>query len=235
LIALGLNRLGRTSAEAQAEVDGLEKAVGHSVRKAISRARFELDQSLEIHLSAALDESGIVLGQRAFSHCFRLVNDSVQYLRRAQIVKTASQFAVHIQSEEATRGLIDGGRAKFRSNVGTPETLESMPHCKAVLSVSPVNDSIHDRTCNALNAGCLPILEDNRAHRGLFVHGENALLFRYDDDSLSECLARVFSGPQHIYPMANAARALRDAAPFRFGSFSNMLDLAGTAGLTRSR
>ena len=230
LIALGLNRLGRTSAEIQAEVDGLDEVVGRSVRNAISRARFELDHPLEVHFSAALDESGIVLGRPAFNRCFRLVNDSVQYLRRAQIIKTASQFGVHIQSEEATRGLIDGGRAKFRSNVGTPETLASMPHCKAVLSVSPVNDSIHDRTCNALNAGCLPILEDNRAHRELFVHGENALLFRYADDSLSECLARVFDGPQHIYPMANAARALRDAARFRFGSFPNILDLASPAG-----
>ena len=235
LIALGLNRLGRTSVEVQTEVDGLDEAVGHSVRNAISRARFELDQPLETHLSAALDEGGIVLGRRAFNRCFRLVNDSVQYLRRAQIIKTASQFGVHIQSEEATRSLIEGGRAKFRSNVGTPETLASMPHCKAVLSVSPVNDSIHDRTCNALNAGCLLILEDNRAHRGLFVHGENALLFRYDDNSLSECLARVFGGPRHIYPIAAAARTLRDAAPFRFGSFPNILDLAGAAGPARSR
>jgi hypothetical protein len=99
--------------------------------------------------------------------------------------------------------------------------------CRAVLSVSPINDSIHDRTCNALNAGCLPILEDNLAHRGLFVHGENALLFRYDDDSIAASLALACSRPDRVYAMASQARALRDHGRFRFGLFGNIVDLAG--------
>src|SRR6185437_15672563 len=103
----------------------------------------------------------------------------------------ASRFPVSIQSDRSAGPLLTSGRADFRPGVGAIETLERMPRCRAVVSVSPVNDSIHDRTCNALNAGCLPILEDNRAHRRHFVNGENALLFRYDDDSLAECLSRA--------------------------------------------
>ena len=41
-----------------------------------------------------------------------------------------------------------------------------------MLSVSPVNDSIHDRTCNALNAGCIEaaVTSALRAVRGLSGH-----------------------------------------------------------------
>jgi hypothetical protein len=126
-----------------------------------------------------------------------------------------------------------GGIATFRPNVSMRETLASMPQCRAVLSVSPVNDSIHDRTCNALNAGCLPILEDNRVHRALFRHRENALLFRYHDDSLAECLAVACGDPTRTYPIAERAAAMRDRSPFRFGAFANIVELA--AGLASSR
>ena len=43
-------------------------------------------------------------------------------------------------------------------------------------------------TQNGLNAGCVVIVEDTPTHRRLFTHGKNALLFRYDDNSLAECL-----------------------------------------------
>ena len=76
-----------------------------------------------------------------------------------------------------------------------------------------------------LNAGCLPILEDNRAHRGLFTHNDNAVLFRYGDDSLAECLAIACGSPERTYMLAERATALRDQSPFRFGSFRNIVTL----------
>jgi hypothetical protein len=226
LIAIGVARLGVSAQETEARIEALGSPLACTLRQAISRAYFELDQPLEIHLIATLEESRLVLEDAAFNLCFRLLNDSVQYFRRARIFKVASRFAVNIQSDGTARALIDAGPASFRQDVSTPETLHSMPFCRSVLSVSPVNDSIHDRTCNALNAGCLPILEDNRAHRELFAHGENALLFRYDDDSLAECLAVACGGAKRIYPIAARATAMRDQGRFRFGRFRNIVDLA---------
>jgi hypothetical protein len=193
--------------------------------EAIARARFDLDRPLEIHLSNTLEENGCILDNGDFNRCFHLLNDSVQNFRRGQIIRVASQFGVHVQSDETARVLIEGGRATFRPNVGTPETLDNMPLCRAALSVSPVNDSIHDRTCNALNAGCLPILEDNRAHRDLFSHGENALLFRYEDDSLAECLTMACGNPGQTYPMAERAMRMRDQPLLRFGAFQSIVTL----------
>jgi hypothetical protein len=226
LIALGLQRLGKTAAQIEAEIAMLAAPLTHIVRDAASAARFDLDGPLELHLAAALNAAGIDLDNTRFSQCFRLVNDSVQYLRRAQIIRTAGRFNVTIQSDASAVTLIGDGPATFRKDVRTMDTLVSMPNCRAILSVCPVNDSIHDRSCNALNAGCLPILEDNRAHRELFTHRENALLFRYDDDSLAECLALACGSPWWIFPLAERARAMRDGPPFRFGSFRNILELA---------
>jgi hypothetical protein len=226
LVALGLARLGKSARQTEAEIDTLDVPLAQTLRQAISRARFELDRPLEIHLRAALEDGRLDLDDATFNRCFRLLNDSVQYFRRARIIRIASRYAVNIQSDATAHSLIDGGLASFKQDVGTPETLERMPLCRAVLSVSPVNDSIHDRTCNALNAGCLPILEDNRAHRVLFSHGDNALLFRYDDDSIAECLAMACGNPNRIYPIAERAKAMRDQAQFRFGRFSNIVGLA---------
>jgi hypothetical protein len=64
------------------------------------------------------------------------------------------------------------------------------------------HDLIHDRTMNGLNAGCVNLIEDNLAHRGVFQHGKNALLFRYEDDSLQECLDIVCNEPERAYSIA---------------------------------
>lgn len=226
LIAFSMARLGVSAAETAAKIEALGSVLAEALRQAIARARFELDQPLEIHLTAILDESRLILDGTTFNLCFRLLNDSVQQFRRERIITIASRFGVHIQSDATARALIDAGPASFRQDVGTPQTLDTMPQCRAVLSVSPVNDSIHDRTCNALNAGCLPVLEDNRAHRGLFTHGENALLFRYDDDSIAACLALACGNPDRIYAMAHRAKAMRDHGRFRFGQFGNIVSLA---------
>jgi hypothetical protein len=101
-----------------------------------------------------------------------------------------------------------------------------MPLCQSVLSVSPQYDLVHDRTQNGLNAGCAIIVEDNLAHRSLFRHGENALFFRYDDDSLQECLRIVCEDPGRSCALAQAGFALRDAPQIQFGEFPNLLKLA---------
>jgi hypothetical protein len=68
----------------------------------------------------------------------------------------------------------------------------------------------------------------------LFTHGENALLFRYDDNSLTECLAIACGGSDLTYPMAARAMAMRDHGPFRFGSFHNIVALAGLGAVAAS-
>ena len=105
-------------------------------------------------------------------------------------------------------------------------TLARIPTCRSVLSVCPVNDMIHDRTMNALNGGCVAILEDNFASKSIFEHGKNALLFRYDDDSIEECLDIVCNQPERAYRIARAGMKLREDPQLRFGQFHNILDLA---------
>jgi hypothetical protein len=95
-----------------------------------------------------------------------------------------------------------------------------------VLSVSPNVDLVHDRTMNAINAGCVAILEDNLASKAIFRHGHNALLFRYDDNSIEECLDVVCNQPDRAYRIAQAGIKLRDDPRLRFGQFHNILDLA---------
>jgi len=226
MIALSMARLGVSAAETEASIGALDPALAETLRQAIAQARFDLDQPMEIHLTRALADSRLVLDNATFNRCFRLLNDTVQHFRRAHIFRIANRFGVLIQSDATARSLIGPGPSHFRQDVSTPQTLTSMRLCRTVLSVSPVNDSIHDRTCNALNAGCLPILEDNRAHRGLFTHGENALLFRYDDDSIATCLALACGDPAGIYAMAQRAKAIRDCGQFRFGLFGNIVNVA---------
>jgi len=225
LIPLTLARHGKMPSDTEAEIGSLPPRWARAVLTAIERARCDLDRRLDCHLSEACAEQGLALERGDFHRCFRLVLQSVHDFRRRYIFRIASRFPVSIQSDRSAGPLLTSGRADFRPGVGAIETLERMPRCRAVVSVSPVNDSIHDRTCNALNAGCLPILEDNRAHRRHFVNGENALLFRYDDDSLAECLSRACGSVSAIVPLAERARVLRDQPPFRFGAFDNILAL----------
>ena len=104
--------------------------------------------------------------------------------------------------------------------MGMQFTLARIPMCRSVLSVSPVNDLIHDRTMNALNGGCVAILEDNLTGKSIFKHGKNALLFRYDDESLEECLDIVCNQPDRAYGIARAGMRLREDPRLRFGNFT---------------
>ena len=196
-----------------------------AVREAHASAMFDLMQPLRVHLIAALE------GRRrgphhTFNSCFKLLEELVQGSRRSKIFEVARNYPVLIQSDASAAHYFQGAVATFAENVGMQSTMTRMQSCGAVLSVSPLNDLIHDRTMNGLNAGCANLIEDNLAHRGVFQHGKNALVFRYEDDSLQECLDIVCNQPERAYSIAVSGIALRDAVPFVNCSFHAILGLA---------
>ena len=223
LIALSLNRAGRTAETTQAAIAALDSSLARAVGEAVELARFELIQPLELHLAAILENYGLAISNQTFNACFRLVEESVQLFRRRKIFSVARDYPVVIQSDKSAMPLLAGGRATCLENVSMQFTISRMRSCRAVLSVSYLNDMIHDRTMNGWNAGCVNIVEDNLVHRSMLRHGSNALLFRYDDDSLRECLDIVCHQPQRAYAIAEAGMVFRDDPRVRFCGFDNIL------------
>ena len=156
----------------------------------------------------------------------QVVEHSVQTSRRLKIFSIARQYRVLVQSDESATPYFANSAAVLETNVGVQYTLARMPTCRSILSVSPAGQIFHDRTMNALNAGCVAILEDSPASRDIFEHGKNALLFHYDDDSIKECLNIVCHQPDRAFAIAQAGMKLREDPRLRFGSFHNLLDLA---------
>ncbi len=226
MIALGLKQTGRSVADTEADIEALSRPLQRAVKDATASARNDLIAPVETHLDDALRSFGEHVPNSIFNHCFRLVEESVQIFRRRKIFSVARNYPVLIQSDETAGALISGGTAKFVPNVSMPATLANMRLCRSVLSVSYANDMIHDRTSNGCNAGCVNIVEDNLVHQSVFEHGRNALLFRYDDDSLAECLDIVCNDPDRAYRLAEAGMTLRDFQPLRFGGFDNIFALA---------
>jgi Glycosyl transferases group 1 len=227
LIPLGLKRIGGTMAQARDRLARVEPDLQTALRAAIEQARNDLAGPLEAHLTAALAHSGRELRGNDFQRCFQIVDDTVQIERRSQIFAVAARFPVAIQTDVAPP--VSGTAASISTDARTiamAATAERMKSCRAVLSANYANDLFHDRTQNGLNAGCAVIVEDTPVHRRLFSHGRNALLFRYDDDSLAECLDIVCNQPQRAYDIAQAGFALRDDPVVRFGGFENILKLA---------
>jgi hypothetical protein len=136
------------------------------------------------------------------------------------------KYPILVQSDGGAPPYFSGSAATLETNLSMQFTLARMATCRSALSVSPMNEMIHDRTMNALNGGCAAILEDNLASESVFKHGTNALLFRYDDDSIEECLDIVCDEPECAYEIAQAGMKLRDDLRLRFGQFHNILDLA---------
>jgi len=229
LIPLGLKRIGGTMADARARLALVDPGLRAAVGEAIERARHDLAGPLEAHLVAALARAGCELSGADFHRCFQIVDDTVQIERRSQIFAVAARFPVVIQTDIAPPVPAPETVAIISTDahtIGMAATAERMKSCRAVLSANYANDLVHDRTQNGLNAGCAAIVEDTPAHRRLFVHGRNALLFRYDDDSLAEALDLVCHRPQRAYEIAQAGFALRDDPALRFGGFENILKLA---------
>jgi hypothetical protein len=225
MIPLSLHRV-RGMAENEAAMNALEPRLLDAAREAIARARFDLVEPLDSHVDAALAERNRVVSPAEFNAICHVVEHSVQTARRLKIFSIARQYRVLVQSDASATPYFANSAAVLETNVGMQYTLARMPTCRSILSVSPASQIVHDRTMNAINAGCVAILEDSPASRDIFEHGKNALLFRYDDDSIKECLNIVCHQPDRAFAIAQAGMKLREDPRLRFGRFHNLLDLA---------
>ncbi|HEV8014437.1 MAG TPA: hypothetical protein VGP48_02830 [Stellaceae bacterium] len=225
MIPLSLRRI-RSIEENEEAIRALERPLAAIVYDAIARARNDLVAPLQVHLTAALAASDRNVPAPLFNRLFGLVEQAVQIFRRLKIFVTACRYPVSIQSDKSAAAFMRGSTASLETDVGMQLTLARMPMCRAILGVSPINDMIHDRTMNALNGGCVAIAEANSAMCAVFTHKVDALLFRYDDDSLEECFDIVCHQPARAYEIAQAGMKLRDDPRLRFGQFHNLLDLA---------
>src|SRR5262249_23249526 len=142
-------------------------------------------------------------------YCVHLVTDAIQLRRRLHVFKIAQQFPVLLQSDIASSYLAKSGAARLEEGVSMKRTLGRMLGSRSVISLTHVHDNIHNRVLNALNAGAIPIIEDSKVHREVFTHGENALFFRYDDDSLREALSLVCFAPGEAFRIAEAGFKMR--------------------------
>jgi hypothetical protein len=226
MVPLSLQRV-RSIAENNEALAALHTPLAEVARAAAASAQFDLLEPLHRHITSALVERNMMISPAAMNAVCQFVEQAVQTFRRQKIFSIARQFPVLVQSDDSAHPYFEGSAAALETNVGMQFTLARIPACRSVLSISPMNDMIHDRTMNALNGGCVAIQEDNLARRGIFRHGENALLFRYDDDSIAECLDIVCNQPERAFDIAQAGMALRDDPRLRFGQFHNILDLAG--------
>lgn len=226
LIPLNVRRIGGTIEATRARQQTLEPAIAEAVQEAIELARYDLDDPIDAHLTASLDRRGLQLPNRQFHFCVQIVEETVQVWRRLKIFEVASKFRVLIQTDIAPKSLLPGALATFSDNPrinSMPATIARMKSCRAVLNCNYANDMIHDRTENGLNSGCVVIVEDTPTNRRLFRHGENALLYRYDDDSLAQCLDLVCNQPERALAIAQAGFPARDDPAIRFGGYGNLL------------
>jgi hypothetical protein len=226
LIPINLRQRGGSFEDAILRRQALDRKIARAVDIACEQAYYDLDGPLERHLENALADANLAADNSLFNDAFGIVEDVVQIRRRQRIFEVARAFPVLIQSDESAAPFAAGGKARFETNVSMRTTFARMKSARAVLSASRVNDEIHDRIQNGLNAGCVNIIEGNAVHRSVLTAGANALLFNYRDDLLREHLDLVCSNPRRAYELAQAGLALRDEAPFRFGAFHNILELA---------
>lgn len=225
MVPLSLHRV-LSMAQTDEAMSALEASLAGVARDAITSAQFDLIGPLHPHVVAALSARDKEVSSQTFNRICQVVEQSVQTIRRLKIFLVAQKYPILIQSDSSATPYFSGSTAMLETNVGMQFTLARIPLCRSVLSVSPINDMIHDRTMNALNAGCVAILEDNLASKSIFQHDTNALLFRYDDDSIEECLDIVCNQPDRAYRIAQAGMKLRNDPRLRFGQFHNILDLA---------
>lgn len=234
ILPLNLRRVGGTLEDAERRLLSLEPDIQSGIVQAIASAQQDLDHPVEWHLDGAflpklLDTPSLL------HYAVQIIEEIVQVRRRLRVFRTACEFPVLIQSDIASNYLQELGRATLTENVSMTETFRRMRRARAVLSLTHINDEIHNRTLNGLNAGTVNIIEDTPGHRRFFTHGENALLFRYGDDSLRECLDLVCSSPEKAYDIAEAGVALRDDPRLRFGGFDNLIKLSNPADRSAQR
>jgi hypothetical protein len=222
LVPLNLKRLGATLEEIEKAPALLPYYLQKPVRDAIEIAYYDLQAPIESHLLSIGPNAGVLVESGMLHRCIQIIEDVVQVRRRLKVFKIARKFPTLLQSDVAS-SYLDSGLAALEEGVGIKETLSRMRRAKSIISLAHVNDELHDRVLNGLNAGAVNIIEDNKIHREIFRHGKNALFFRYDDDSLREALDLVFSVPSRAFQIAEAGFSLRDDPRLRFGGFNNFL------------
>jgi hypothetical protein len=227
LIPLNLRRVGGTLDDARARLSTLDSELADIVNEAIELAQFDLANSLDEHLSAVLAQCGRALTKPQFHFCFQILEETVQIGRRLKIFEVASNFPVLIQTDHIPKSFVSRVATVSNDPVmnGMRATLARMKSCRSVISANFVNDTLHERVHNGLNAGCVVIVEDTPMHRRLFGHRKNALLYRYDDDSLAECFDLVCNRVSEAYEIAQAGFRLRDDPTIRFVGYDKILEL----------
>ena len=230
ILPLNLRRVGGILEDAVQRLIALPAPLGRVVRAAIGSAQGDLDDRIEKHFLDAAPPSYVHEQPNLFHGCIQIIEEIVQVRRRLKVFTVASEFPVLMQSDIVSNYLGDLRSAKLECNVGMEQTVARMKRARAVVSLTHVNDEIHNRTLNGLNAGAVNIIEDNAVHRRIFTHGKNALLFRYDDDSLRKCFDLVCSRPEQAYEIAQAGFALRDDPRLRFSGYDNLLRLVDAPG-----
>jgi hypothetical protein len=228
LAPLNLRRIGGALDEIEQRREALANEFRGPVAEAIEFAYHDLEEPIETYLlsispSALTEEPGLL------HRCVQIIEESVQFRRRIKVFEVAQEFPVLLQSDIASKYLREGAPAALEEGVSIKKTFERMRRSRSVISLTHLNDQLHNRVSNALNAGAVNIIEDNKAHRRIFKHGENALLFRYDDDSLREALDLVCFAPEKAFRIAEAGLALRDDPRLRFGGFNNLIELIKTS------
>lgn len=183
VVPMNLRRLSGSYEEIERKRLSLPAHLHRVITDAIEIAYSDLDRPIESHLDFNALPSWLE-DPRSFHCCVQIIEDSIQLRRRLKVVEIVAEFPVLLQSDAALFDLPSAPVAVLEQGIGLTETLRRMPRSRAVLSLTHVNDQIHNRILNGLNAGAVNIIEDNRIHRHFFKHCKNALLFRYDDDSL---------------------------------------------------
>ena len=226
IVAINLARIGGTIDDAWKRVRSLDPPLRRIVEQTIERCYLDLIEPLEAHFERALSGSELAIADALRHTCMQVIEEIVQIRRRQKIIQVAREFPLLIQSDPASRPLQSGAKATFKENQDVAVTWARLKLARAHVSISNMHDMVHDRILNGLNAGCVNIVEDNYANRQVFEHGRDALFFGYNDDSLRECLEIVCSDVERSYEIAAAGFARRDDAPFRFGNYQNIIDLA---------
>ena len=226
LLAINLARIGGTIDDARQRIRSLEPPLRRVVERTIESSYLDLIEPLEVHFERALASNKLVIANTLRHACMQMIEEIVQIRRRQYIFEVAREFPLLIQSDAASRPLQAGAKATFKENQDVAGTWARLKLARAHVSISNMHDMVHDRVLNGLNAGCVNIVEDNYANRRVFEHGRDALFFRYSDGSLRECLEVACCDVERSFEIAAAGFARRDDAPFRFGNFQNIIDLA---------
>jgi hypothetical protein len=226
IVAINLARIGGTIDNAWKRVRSLDPPLRRAIEQAIESGYLDMIEPLEVHFDHALASSELAIADTLRHSCMQMIEEIVQIKRRQKIFEVAREFPLLIQSDSASRPLQARAKATFRENQDVAVTWARLKLARAHVCISNMHDMVHDRILNGLNAGCANIIEDSYANRRVFEHGRDAFFFRYSDDSLRECLEIVCGDVERSFEIAAAGFARRDDAPFRFGSFQNIIDLA---------